>query len=304
MFFDLSIKKVINEIKAKSILNKHKKRDDWFLDNYTVNPYSGCSFNCIYCYIRGSKYGENMAKTLSVKTNAPELLEKQLSRRVKRGEYGIIVLSSSTEPYMQIEEKLKLTRRLLEIILKYKFPVEIATKSKLVLRDLDLLKEIDKNAILPDDLKSKLKHRTIISFSISTSDNKLAKTLEPGAPGPIERLETMRRCKEKGFFTGVCFIPVLPFLSDSEEQLEETIKTVKEYGADFIFIGGLTLFGKEPIDSKTLYYKFLEKNYPALLPRYKNLYRIFFSPSKEYWKGIENRSRRLCEKYRIKNSIV
>jgi len=75
---------MVNEIKVKSILNKHKKRDDWFLDDYSVNPYSGCSFNCIYCYIRGSKYGENMAKTLSVKINAPELLEKQLSRRAKR----------------------------------------------------------------------------------------------------------------------------------------------------------------------------------------------------------------------------
>jgi len=295
---------MVNEIKVKSILNKHKKRDDWFLDDYSVNPYSGCSFNCIYCYIRGSKYGENMAKTLSVKINAPELLEKQLSRRAKRGEYGIIALSSSTEPYMPIEEKLKLTRKLLEIILKYKFPVEVATKSKLVLRDLDLLKEIDRNAILPADLKPKLKHGAIISFSISTLDEKLAKILEPGAPKPIERLETMKRCKEEGFFTGVCFIPVLPFLSDSEEQLEETIRTVKEYGADFIFVGGLTLFGKGPADCKTLYYKFLEKHYPELVPKYKSLYRIFWAPSKEYQKELEEKSKRLCEKYGIKNRII
>ena len=295
---------MVNEIQVKSILNKHKKRDDWFLDDYSVNPYSGCSFNCIYCYIRGSKYGENMAKTLSAKINAPKLLEKQLSRRAKRGEYGIIALSSSTEPYMPIEEKLKLTRKLLKIILKYKFPVEIATKSKLVLRDLDLLKEIDKNAILPEDLKPKLKHGVIISFSISTLNDKLAKILEPGAPKPMERLEAMKRCKERGFFTGVCFIPVLPFLSDSEEQVEETIKTVKEYGADFIFVGGLTLFGKGPTDCKTLYYKFLEKYHPELVPKYKSLYRIFFAPSKEYQKELEEKSRRLCEKYGIKNRII
>ena len=295
---------MVNEIQVKSILNKHKKRDDWFLDDYSVNPYSGCSFNCIYCYIRGSKYGENMAKTLSAKINAPELLGKQLSRRAKRGEYGIIALSSSTEPYMPIEEKLKLTRKLLEIILKYKFPVEVATKSKLVLRDLDLLKEIDRNAILPADLKPKLKHGAIISFSISTLDEKLAKILEPGAPKPIERLETMKRCKEEGFFTGVCFIPVLPFLSDSEEQLEETIRTVKEYGADFIFVGGLTLFGKGPADCKTLYYKFLEKHYPELVPKYKSLYRIFWAPSKEYQKELEEKSKRLCEKYGIKSRII
>jgi DNA repair photolyase len=171
---------MVNEIKVKSILNKHKKRDDWFWDDYSVNPYEGCSFNCIYCYIRGSKYGVNMARNLSVKINAPELLEKQLSTRAKKGEYGIIALSSSTEPYMPIEEKLKLTRKLLEIILKYKFPVHVLTKSKLVLRDLDLLKEIDKNATLPSDLKSKLEHGAIISFSISTLDEKLAKILEGG----------------------------------------------------------------------------------------------------------------------------
>lgn len=294
----------MKEIQVKSILNKHKKRDEWFLDDYSVNPYSGCSFNCIYCYIRGSKYGENMAKAFSVKINAPELLEKQLSRRAKKKEYGIIALSSATEPYMAIEEKLKLTRRLLEIILKYKFPVEIATKSKLVLRDLDILKEIDEKAILPADLKLKLKHRVIISFSISTLDEKLAKIVEPGAPAPMKRLETMKKCKEEGFFTGICFIPVLPFLSDSEEQLDETIKTVKEYGADFIFVGGLTLFGNGVTDSKTLYYKFLEKHYPELLPKYKKLYRIFFAPPKEYQNKLERKSRILCEKYGIKNRII
>jgi len=295
---------MVNNIQVKSILNKHKKRDDWFLDDYSVNPYSGCSFNCIYCYIRGSKYGENMAKTLSIKINAPELLEKQLSRRAKKEEYGIIALSSSTEPYMPIEEKLKLTGKLLEIILKYKFPVEIATKSKLVLRDFDILKEIDKKAILPADLKPELKHGVIISFSISTLDEKLTKILEPGAPKPIERLETMKKCKEEGFFTGICFIPVLPFLSDSEEQLDKTIRTVKQHGADFIFVGSLTLFGKDPVDCKILYYKFLEKYYPELVSKYKSLYRIFFAPSKEYQKELEEKSKRLCEKYGIKNKII
>ncbi|MBU4227793.1 radical SAM protein [bacterium] len=295
---------MVNEIQVKSILNKQKKRDEWFLCDYTLNPYSGCSFNCIYCYIRGSKYGENMVNTLSVKVNAPELLGKQLSRRAKKEEYGIIALSSSTEPYMQIEEKLKLTRRLLEIILKYKFPVEITTKSKLVLRDLDLLKEINRSAILPDDLKPQLKHGAIISFSVSTLDDKLAKILEPGAPTPKERLETMKKCKEKGFFTGVCYIPVLPFLSDSEEELDRTIKTVKDYGADFIFVGGLTLFGNSPGDSKTLYYKFLEKYYPELVPKYKSLYRIFFAPSKEYQRELEEKSKKFCEKYGIKSRIV
>ncbi len=295
---------MVNEIQVKTILNKHKKRDDWFLDDYSVNPYYGCSFNCIYCYIRGSKYGENMTKTFSVKVNAPELLEKQLSRRAKRGEYGIIALASSTEPYMPIEEKTEMTRKLLKIILKHNFPVEVATKSVLVLRDLDILKDIDRNAILPADLKSKLRHGAIISFSISTLDKRLAKILEPGAPGPIERLKVMKRCKEEGFLTGVCMIPVLPFLSDSEEQIAEAVRTSKEYGADFIFIGSLTLFGKSQMDCKVRYYKFLEKYYPDLVPKYKSLYRIFFAPPKEYQTKIEEISKRLCKKYGIRNRII
>ena len=295
---------MVNEIRVKSILNKHKRRDDWFLDDYSVNPYEGCSFNCIYCYIRGSKYGENMAKTLSVKVNSPELLGKQLSRRARKGEYGIIAFSSSTEPYMPIEEKLKLTRKLLEIILKYKFPVHILTKSKLVLRDLDLLREIDKNAILPSDLKPKLKHGAIISFSISTLDEKLAKILEPGAPGPEERLETMKKCREEGFLTGVCYIPILPFISDTEEELDGMIKTAKDYRADYVLVGALTLFGNRPADCKTLYYKFLERHFPELIPKYKSLFKISFQPTKEYQEELQERSIRICDKYKIKHRII
>lgn len=93
------------EILAKTILNKKKQRDSWFLDDYTINPYSGCSFNCQYCYIRGSKYGINMEEKLSVKVNAPKVLEKQLRNRAKKGEYGIIVLSSATDPYLHFEQE-------------------------------------------------------------------------------------------------------------------------------------------------------------------------------------------------------
>lgn len=196
-----------------------------------------------------------MAKTLSVKVNAPELLEKQLSRRAKKEEYGI----TATEPYMPIEEKLKLTRKLLETILKYKFPVHVLTKSRLVTRDLDLFKDIDNEAILPEDLKQNLSHGVIISFSLSTLDERMAKLLEPGAPPPQERLETMQKCKEEGFLVGVEYIPVLPFLSDTDEQLDKMIKTAKDYKADFVLLGALTLFGNGPADCKTLYYKFLGK---------------------------------------------
>ncbi len=295
---------MINKILVKSILNKHKKRDAWFLDDYSINPYSGCSFNCLYCYIRGSKYGTNMASTLSAKVNAPEILEKELARRVDKKEYGIITLASATEPYQPIEKELKLTRKILEIILKHKFPLEVATKSTLVLRDLDILKEIDSKAILPDDLKNKLGHGVVISFSLSTLDEKLAKLLEPGAPSPKERLETARKCKNAGLFVGINYIPILPFLSNSDIQLEEMIKTAKNYGVDFVFVGALTLFGNGPADSKTLYYKFLEKNYPELVKKYKSLYRIFFAPPKDYQEQLEEKAKLYCKKYTINYGLI
>ncbi len=294
---------MVNEIRVNSVLNRHKKRDDWFLDDYSINPYQGCAFNCTYCYTRGSKYGTNLAETLAVKINAPELLEKQLKFRADKGQYGIIAIASQ-EAYQPLEQKLGMTRRLLEIILKYKFPVNIGTKSTLISRDLDILKEIDRNAILPEDLKDKLTHGAIISFSFSSLDESLAQIFEPGAPRPTQRLKTLKQCKEAGFFTGVNFIPVLPFLSDSEEKLDGMIKLAKKYGADFVLVGGLTLFGRGPDDCKTLYHKALEKHFPELVPRYKSLFRIFFAPPREYQEELATRPKSLGEKYGIKYGII
>ena len=294
----------MKEIQIKSILNKHKKRDDWFLDDYSVNPYSGCSFNCIYCYIRGSKYGENMAETLSVKINAPEILEKQLKRRAAKGEYGIILIASSTEAYLPAEEKYQITRRMLEIILKYRFPVHIVTKSPLVVRDLDILQQIDRQAVLLEDLKDKLDRGVIISFSFSSLNKKYINLFEPGAPSPAERFEALRHCSKKGFLTGANLIPLLPFLSDTEEEMEKMIAEAKNHGARFILAGALTLFGKGPADSKTLYYKILNNHFPHLVKSCKNLFRIFPYPPKEYQNKLEETAKSLCEKYHLHYRII
>jgi len=183
---------MIFQKEVKSVLNKHKKRDSWFLDDYSVNPYEGCGFNCIYCYTRGSKYGENLAEKLTIKTNAPEILDRQLSNRAKKNQFGIIAVGSPTDAYMQAEEVFLQTRKMLEVILNNRFPVFISAKSNLILRDLDLLKEIDEQAILPGGLKRSLGRRVILSFSFSTPDEKMAKLLEPGASSPACRLQTLR----------------------------------------------------------------------------------------------------------------
>lgn len=121
-----------------------------------------------------------MEEKLSVKTNAIELLERQLHNRAKKGQYGIIVLSSATDPYLQFEKEEKLTRQILEVILHYRFPVHIITKSDLVIRDLDILRKINGSAILPPDLDKKTTQKVFITFSFSTLDDAIGKIFEPG----------------------------------------------------------------------------------------------------------------------------
>lgn len=292
------------EIRVKSILNKAKKRDSWFLLDYSLNPYSGCSFNCLYCYIRGSHYGGDTTHKLKVKANAEEVLVKQLKRRAKNKEYGLIGIASSTEPYSELERDLKLTRRLLEIIARFKFPVSILTRSTLVLRDMDILKKINEESILPPDLKPRLRKGAIISFSFSTPDEKLARIFEPNAPSPKERLETMKKFKDEGFRTGICFMPVLPFLADSEKQIEKMVVLAKNYGADSILTAGLTLFGDGPNDCKTVYYKTIEKHFPEVLEKTKKLFGDKFYPNPKYQRELAEKANRLCKKYEIKNRIA
>ena len=288
---------------VNSILNKHKKRDSWFLDDYSINPYEGCGFNCTYCYVHGSKYGENLAEKVVIKKDAALTLDKQLANRAKKNEFGFIAVGSATDAYMQVEEEIGLTREFLKIIVKYRFPVFISTKSELIKRDLDLLKQIDETAILPEDLKQKPGRGVIISFSFSTLDEKLAKQIEPGAPAPQKRLETLKLCSENGFLCGVNAMPLLPFITDTDEELEKIIASARQYGANFVFIAGLTLFGNDERDSKQLVFKFLKNHYPHLIEKYEEMYGSVYYPSWLYQQQLKRRADALCEKYKIKNSI-
>jgi len=290
--------------KVASLLNKHKKRDSWFLDDYSVNPYEGCGFNCTYCYVRGSKYGENLSERIVIKKDAVAILDKQLSNRAKKIQYGFIAVGSATDAYMQVEQETGLTREILQIILKHRFPVFISTKSALVKRDIDLLRQIDEKAILPYDLKNMFNRGLILSFSFSTLNEDLAEKLEPGAPSPLERIGTLKECKEQGLFCGVNAIPLLPFISDIDEELEKMIKTAKESGADFILTGSLTLFGSGERDSKSLYFRFLENEFPHLLEPYRKMYGTVYYPSWKYHEDLKRRAGFFCEKYHIKNSIL
>ena len=288
---------------VKSILNKHKKRDSWFLDDYSINPYEGCGFNCTYCYVHGSKYGENLAEKIVIKKDAAAILDKQLANRAKKNQFGIIAVGSATDAYMQLEEEIGLTKELLLVILKHRFPVFISTKSELIKKDLDLLRQIDANSILPEDLKQNPGRGVIISFSFSTLDENLAKQIEPGAPSPQNRMETLKLFSDNGFLCGVNAMPLLPYISDTEEEIEKIVAAAKQYGANYILIAGLTLFGNDERDSKQLVFRFLRNNYPDLLEKYEKMYGSVYYSSWQYQQELKKRGDTLCEKYKIRNNI-
>ncbi|MCJ7717941.1 MAG: radical SAM protein, partial [Anaerolineales bacterium] len=191
---------MIEEITAKTILNHVKQPDPWFGLKYNMNLYRGCQHQCIYCDSRSDCYRIEDFSKIQVKTNALELLEDVLPRKRIRGTIGF---GSMNDPYMPVEREYRLTGKSLEIISTHEFPVHILTKSDLVLRDIDLLKEI--NGVY-----------TAVSFTITTADDELARILEPGAPLPSLRFQAMRELADAGILTGVTMMPILPFLEDSE----------------------------------------------------------------------------------------
>lgn len=252
----------ITEISAKTVLSKHKRIDSWFVARYSMNFYRGCHHNCSYCDGRADGYyvkGE-FGKDVSVKTNAIEILDKELNPEKKRKPLtpGFILLGGGvSDSYQPIEKKYEISRKALELILKYNYPVQILTKSTLVERDMDLLIEINK------------KSKAIVNFSFSSANDEISSYFEPGVSLPSERLETITKFKNNGINCGVFLMPVIPFITDSEFEIENTIKKVKQAGADFIIFSGMTL--KEGTQ-KDYFFNILNKSYPWLIENYKEIY--------------------------------
>jgi DNA repair photolyase len=245
-----------------------------------------------------------MQEKTSIKSNAVELLDKQLSLRAKKGQYGFIVMSSATDPYLHFEKEEKITRHILEIILKHRFPVHVITKSDLVLRDLDLLEEINRTALLPSDLEQKMKDRVIVSFSFSMFDDAIGKIFEPGATPPSIRLKTMKTVIEQGFLSGVSMMPLLPYITDTKESLEKMFSAFKDSGAKYILPATLTLFGESAGDSKMLVKRAVKKHFPHLLPKYDKFFEASSGVPPFYYKAFYQKMEQMSKEYKISLRII
>ncbi len=285
----------IREIEAKSILRKYKKIDSWFISHYGMNLYRGCTHNCVYCDGRSEGYyvdGE-FGEDVTVKVNAIEILRRELDPNRKRTPFKrsfIMVGGGVGDSYQPIEEKYQLSRRALELIDEYDFPIHMLTKSTLIKRDIDILKKINK------------KNRAIVSFSFSSVDDEISAIFEPGVPSPSERLKNLVFFKNEGIACGMFLLPVIPFITDTPELMEETIRKASEVGLDFIIFGGMTL--KEG-RQKDYFFKTLKKYYPKLIVEYENVYtkNKWGEATGEYYNLINTTFNNIAKKYKIPKRI-
>ena len=271
---------MIKEIHSKTILNHVKQPDTWFGLKYNMNLYRGCQHQCIYCDSRSSCYRIEDFADIHIKVNALELLADVLPSKRMRGTIGF---GSMNDPYMPIEQEYCLTGQALGIIAQHHFPVHILTKSDLVLRDLDTLREI--NQVY-----------AAVSFTITTTDDALAAKLEPGAPRPSARYRAMRSLAEAGITTGVTMMPILPFIEDTEENITQIVSRAHENGASYILPAfGMTL--RE--GSREYYYEKLDRLFPGITEKYIQRYGNNYQCSAPNWRQLNDLFQQLCYQYGI-----
>ncbi len=212
----------ILNVSPKTILNKVESTDIPF--EWSMNPYQGCEHGCVYCYARyshtywGYSAGIDFEKKILIKENAAELLAQKLSS--KKWEARPIMLSGNTDCYQPIERKKKITRQILKVLLRYKHPVSIITKNALVLRDLDLLKELAKHKLVK------------VNLSVTTLNEDLRRFLEPRTSTGARRLMAVKKLVEEGIPTNVMLAPIIPSLNSYE--IPELVKKSAEAGAHSI----------------------------------------------------------------------
>lgn len=254
-----------------------------------MNIYRGCSHGCVYCDSRSKCYHfTHDFEDIEVKQNAPELLEEALRKKRKR---CVIGTGSMCDPYIPIEKELCLTRRCLEIIDRYSFGAAVLTKSDLVLRDLDLLSSINKKA------------KAVVQMTLTTADDELCKILEPGVCPTSRRVQVLRECKERGIPTVVWLSPLLPFINDTQENIDAIFESCAEAGVKAILCFGIGLTLRE--GNREYFYAALERaalrdsRFAGMKERYQKTFGYSYMATSSRDKELMARLARLCAEKKI-----
>ncbi len=265
----------MHKVMVKGILSK---------DN-GINIYRGCQHGCIYCDSRSKCYHmEHDFEDIEVKENALELLETALRSKRKKCMIGT---GSMSDPYMPLEKEIGNTRKVLELVLKYGFGITLITKSDLILRDLDLLKEINSRT------------KCVVQMTLTTYDETLCKKIEPNVCTSKRRAEVLNILRENGIPTVVWLTPILPFINDTEENLKGILDYSREAGVKGIICFGMGLTLRE--GNREYFYTKLDEIFPGLADEYISIY-------KDRYNVVSPRNKRLMkffneytERYSIMN---
>ncbi len=271
---------MLKEITAKTILHYHKQQ---FATNWDANIYRGCGHNCKYCFAQYShKYLEtaDFFDDLFVKSNAAELLLKELGK--KKWDKSPVNVCGISDCYQPAEIEYQIMPKVIKSFIAKNNPLVIGTKSTLLLRDIELIKELNKNA------------EVSIIVSVTTLDEDKRKLLEPNAAPTLKRLEMLKKISELGIKTSVLLMPIIPYITDDSKNLDDIFKITKEYNIGSINAWTLHLRG----NTKKVFYDFLSSNFINLLPEYKKLYEKG-NVTQEYSIKLQENIKSLRNKYRL-----
>ena len=271
-------------IKSKSILNRFKTVDSWFWCRYSINPYNGCGFGCIYCDSRSERYHlpENFSSEISAKENAAALLDRRFSN-TRRLLPDPVCMSGTTDPYQKAEVSFGITRSCLEVFAKHSFPLHLVTKSTLVRRDAQLLNEIGR------------KSWCSVSFTITSPRKEIARIIEPGAPAPQARFKTLELLKQQSNLqVGINLMPIIPFFTDDKSHLKRLVQMAADSGSDYILFAGLSLRDKQ----KKYFLKNLFQYSPDVCAEIMRLYKNSTFPHNDLrYRRTEEFLLECCDKY-------
>jgi len=250
---------------------------------YGMNIYRGCSHGCIYCDSRSRCYQFTHAfEDIEIKQNAPALLEAALKSKRKKCMIGT---GSMSDPYMHCEEKLRLTRKCLEIILRYGFGATVITKSDRILQDIDLLEEINRQS------------RCVVQMTLTTYDDDLCRILEPNVCNTKRRIEVLEEMQKRGIPTVIWLTPILPFINDTEENIRAILAECIRVGVKGIvcFDMGLTLRAGD----REYYYAALDRHFPGMKQRYMSTYGNSYELSSPNAKELMKLFVKTCQEHGI-----
>lgn len=272
-------------LKSRSILCKTaSKRGLPF--THAINPYRGCEFACRYCYARYThefldRTPEDFEHIIYFKQNAAWLLNQELTG-LKPG--TVIALGTATDPYQPLERRLSVTRSLLEVFAsKQGFNLGVVTKSTLITRDLDVLKEVAS------------RHNLTVHLTVTTMDTKLARILEPRAPRPDLRMRAVALLREAGLRTGVMCSPIMPGITDTRSSIAAVAQAAASAGANFLAAGALFL---KPCSLPT-FFRFVQQNFPDQLESYRRRYETGAFVSSSYRKRISELVDSIRREYKL-----